>query len=124
MTLHKSSNASDLIYHVTKATLRQPILKDGLLAKSGSWYEHDWSSRVFFATTLVGAYEFGMNFKDELIIIVVDKRRVASSFHPDEFFDLGTWTPESVPADAIAEVIDFDIDFLESDEFQRHMGIE
>ena len=110
------------LFHVTRASVRASILRGGILPHSGSWYEHIWTNRIFFATTLIGAYEFGMNIKDDVVIFVVDARKLAAQTYPDYFFDLGVWIEEAVPRDAIIDVLDFDPDFLESAEFLRHMG--
>jgi len=116
------------IYHVTDVQNRQAILRDGLKAKAGAWHKVTWKPRVFFATTLMGAYEITNNFmherRGEYLFILVDPAKMRRKLRPDDDYDQGVWTSGDVAPEAIIGIKEVDEDFFESSEFLAYMGIE
>jgi hypothetical protein len=97
-------------YHVTPARNRATILKYGIVPRAGRWlatledeYPHEWSARVFLATSLMAAYEVAHDFrweghhglnkgflaelydlpdtKPQMLIIVLDRNKIPGLLH-------------------------------------------
>src|SRR5258708_3650076 len=105
------------IYHVTAVQNREAILRDGLMAKAGSWQNVVWKRRVFFTTTRISAYEITNSFmherREEYLFVLVDPAKMRGKLRPDRDYDRGVWTSTDVPPEAIIGVEEVDESFFE-----------
>ena len=99
----------DYVYHVAPAKYADGIRRSGFLPKSGrSVNGAEYENRVYFATSLIAAYDISVNFGSyrddgEYVIFKVDSRGLAGGYEEDPLFVHGIYVDYAVPSEYIVD---------------------
>ena len=104
-------NISEYLYHITPKRNITQIKKNGFIPKDGvSINNKSFKNRLYFATSLIAAYDLSVNFgsyKDnkEYAIFKVKSDCVSNGYEEDPLFVHGIYVDYPIPKTCIVSII-------------------
>lgn len=103
----------EFLYHVTTKNNLDKIKNDGFIPKSGmSINNKPFENRLYFATSLISAYDLSVNFGStkgyqDYVIIKVDSSFI-KDYKLDPLFPHGIYVDYSISSNYIIDILDVD----------------
>lgn len=107
-------NIGDYLYHVTPKHNLSKIKKIGFIPQNGTSINgKSFKNRLYFATSLISAYDLTVNFNsykeyEDYIIFKVKSDFIQDGWHKDPLFIHGIYVEYPVSAKYIVDVINAD----------------